>query len=403
MRAMSSRTGIAGPLLRWYARRGRDLPWRRDPNPYRVWVSEVMLQQTTVATTIPYYERFMRRYPTVRSLARAREEDLLAAWSGLGYYRRARNLLESARIICRDHGGKIPRTPDELRALPGVGAYTAGAILSIGHHLPYTAIDGNIQRVIARLGALRGDPSRAPVRRAIADLVSRAMPAKRASDFNQALMDLGAMVCTPREPRCGQCAIEKSCEASRLGLVESIPSKPRTERTLPVEMVTVAVKRGGKCLLVMRDDGPIMRGMWEFPLAGLSHHEDAADLAGRMGACLGRAVGDVRHTITHHRMKITVYEARPIARRSQTPTSRRRKKQQEVGSLSVAEPHARLTTTTGAPVTRWCALEDIVNGQGLPITGTARKIARLLLGRQSGTASTASTPRARPALPARPR
>ncbi len=378
MPAMGSQAPIARSLLAWYARKGRDLPWRRDPNAYRVWVSEIMLQQTTVVTAIPYYNRFLRRYPTVRSLARAGEEDLLAAWSGLGYYHRARNLLKSARIICREHGGEIPDTLEDLLALPGIGAYTAGAILSIGHNLPFAAIDGNIQRVISRLGSLRGDPTKAPVRRAIAGLIHQLMPRRRASDFNQALMDLGAMVCTPREPRCPVCPVRSGCEARRLGLVDSIPPRPKAGGALAVEMVAVAVRRDGDCLLVTRRDGSINRGLLEFPLAGFSGEGDARELAIRMGARLVGRVGHVRHTITRHRIRIAVYDARP------SPAGRRRGGGRR--PISLSEPQERLSTGAGDPSARWCALEEIAADQGLPVSGTARKIARLLMrpGRRLG-------------------
>ncbi len=340
----------AADLLSWYRAEGRDLPWRRNPNPYRVWVSEVMLQQTTVAVAGPYFTRFVKRYPTLGTLARAREDDVLALWSGLGYYHRARNMLAAAQLVVTKHRGRIPRDYAALRALPGVGPYTAGAILSIGHGLRHPALDGNVIRVIARLAGIEQDTSRAATRRLIEARVIDLMPAGEAAGFNQALMDLGATLCVPREPRCGACPVARCCAAHRMRATDRIPKLVPRREPVPVELVAVAVRSGADCLLVRRDAGRLMGGMWEFP----SRESAAAELcsqrlARRLRAGRPRRVGSVRHTVTHHRIRIDVYQATTAARR-----------RQDSGQ-------------------RWACLEEVAEGRyRLPVTGSARKIARLL-------------------------
>ena len=364
----------ASRLLAWYRATGRDLPWRRDPNPYRVWISEIMLQQTTVAVAGRYFERFISQYPTVWDLARAGDEDLLALWSGLGYYHRARNLLKAARIICERHGGEIPADAASLRALPGVGPYTTGAILSIGHNIPVAALDGNTLRVGARLGAIQGDPKTAAVSRRIEDLVQGMIPRRQASSFNQALMDLGALVCTPLKPACPACPLSADCLATRRGLTARIPKPKRTARAVPVQMAAVAVRRGERCLLVQRSGGALMQGLWEFPLVSITSGgstEGAIELADRLGARLIGPVGRVSHSITNHRLRITVFAARPAgARRSRA----------RVGRSLVVKDRPRLETGMEKVSRRWSSLSRVAAGNRLAVTATALKIARLLEG-----------------------
>ncbi len=352
-------------LLEWYRTEGRDLPWRRKPDPYRVWISEVILQQTTVAAAAPYFERFVRRYPGVIALSRAREEDLLALWSGLGYYGRARNLLRAARIIRDRHAGRIPSDLDSLLALPGIGRYTAGAILSIGHDIPCAALDGNILRVGARLGAIEGDTAKAGTRRRIESLILSLMPEKQPSAFNQALMDLGSAVCTPRDPACDRCPVASACLARERGLEGSIPAPRRRAAAVAVEMAAFAVKRSNRYLMVKRGGGAVMDGMWEFPILGSSRDRDASAAARRIGARLVGPVGEVRHTITNHRMRVTVYEARPAGE----PTRGL--------PVALSEPQRRLGSDLEGAASRWVRLRDLETGE-LAVTATAMKIARLL-------------------------
>jgi A/G-specific adenine glycosylase len=330
-----------------------------------------MLQQTTVETAGPYFDRFVRRYPTIRDLAAAGEEEILALWSGLGYYHRARNMLKAARLIVDRHRGRVPRDMKSLRALPGVGPYTAGAILSIGHNLPFPALDGNVNRVITRLGAIEGDPARASTRRDIEALAARLMPAGNASAFNQALMDLGAMVCTPRRPACVACPVATCCRARREASVDRIPATRPSASPRHVELAAVAVLHEGNVMLVERGEGTLMKGLWEFPLVAAKSRLQVEREAARYGARLVRCVGQVRHTITSHRLSITVYEADRCRRPSRGLSPRR---------ISVSEPAARLATPSSPSPARWESLDIVTRkGQGgLALTGAARKISRLL-------------------------
>ena len=330
-----------------------------------------MLQQTTVATAGPYFDRFVRRYPTVRALAAAGEDDILALWSGLGYYHRARNMLKAARIIVHRHGGRVPRDMTSLRALPGVGPYTAGAILSIGYNLPFAALDGNIIRVVSRLGAIEADPAKASTRKEIERVVASLMPAGKASAFNQALMDLGSAICTPRRPDCAACPLSHCCGARREASVDRIPAVKQTVSPLHVELAAVVVMHGGNVMLVERGEGPLMKGLWEFPLVAARGRRPIEREAARYGARLVRCAGQVRHTITRHRMSITVYEARRARRPARAVPPHR-------GALS--EPAARLATPAGSSPARWERLDDVARaGKGsLALTGAARKISRLL-------------------------
>jgi A/G-specific adenine glycosylase len=364
-------------LLSWYKRHGRDLPWRTKSNPYHVWVSEIMLQQTTVPVVVPYFVRFVERFPDVESLAHATEEEVLSLWSGLGYYRRARHLLSAARVIAERYGGQVPDDQAALRRLPGVGAYTAGAIMSIGHNRACAALDGNIMRVMARVGGIEGTPSRAATRKAVEALVLELMPQERASAFNQALMDLGSMICTPRVPLCESCPIHVDCDARRRGIVDRIPPVAKPDGPVVVDMAAVAVLRTRRardgvtrCLLVQRDGG-LMNGLWEFPLTPLTSGTVGPEVMARhLGARLAGSVGRFRHTITRHRMSVTVFQAAPghRARRDAAP------------SWDLSEPSTRLATVSGGKVTTmWADLGEVASGSSsVPLTAIGRKVAMLL-------------------------
>ena len=357
-------------LLRWYRAEARDLPWRRDPNPYRVWISEIMLQQTTVATAGPYYTRFIERFPTVEALAGADEQEVLALWSGLGYYHRARNLLKTAGLIVEGHAGTVPSDQQTLLSLPGVGSYTAAAIMSIGYNMPCVALDANILRVVARLGAISGDPVGAATRRSIDAAARRMIPEGHASAFNQALMDLGATICSARDPGCSGCPVASGCLARSRGLVDSIPPPAKRKMTVKVELAALAIRRGGEYLLMPRAGDRLMKGMWEFPLIAEGEKKALDGAARNLGARLVAQVGMVRHTITNHRIRITVYEARTV--RAKTAASR-------AVRHAVREPGAHLSTRAERGTGRWIPLEGIAAGRaGVALTGTARKIARMM-------------------------
>ena len=261
---MDSRT--VKQVLAWYAENKRDLPWRRDAHdPYRVWISETLLQQTQVATVIPYYERFLARFPNVRALASARLDDVLKTWEGAGYYARARNLHRAAKEIVARFDGKIPGTVEELLTLPGIGRYTAGAIASIAFHRDAPVLDGNVTRVLCRYFKITGDPKGAATQKKLWELVGTLLPQGRAGDFNQALMELGATVCAPRNPQCAVCPFKRGCLARRLNLQEKIPTK-RKKKELPHHQVAVGIIWKGKHILIAkRFARDLLGGLWEFP------------------------------------------------------------------------------------------------------------------------------------------
>lgn len=262
-------------LVGHYDRRRRDLPWRREKDPYRIWVSEVMLQQTRVETAIPYYRRWLERFPTLEALADADGEDVLAAWSGLGYYHRARNLHRAACVVRDRHGGDLPTEAAALRELPGIGPYTAGAVASIAFGRREAAIDGNARRVLARLFDLAR-----PTRVELAGLAAALVPSDRPGDFNQALMDIGATICRPRRPSCGACPLSALCLARRRGTVHERP-EPRPGRTVPELQVGTAIliSPEGRVLLARRPEDGLLGGMWEFPGAITGPRESPIEAA----------------------------------------------------------------------------------------------------------------------------
>jgi len=296
---------IRRALLRHYDRHRRDLPWRGAADPYRVWVSEIMLQQTRADVVGPYYERWLERFPTLDALADAELDDVLHAWQGLGYYTRARNLHRAARLVRERHGGQVPREEAALRALPGVGEYTAGAIASIAYGEPRPAVDGNVRRVLARLFDL-AEPS-AP---ALRELAGRLLDRRRAGDFNQALMDLGATVCTPRSPACDACPVADWCLARARGTQAERPA-PKRRAAVPSYDVGTAVlrTRDGRLLLVRRPEDGLLGGMWTFPGEVARDGEGVEDAAARAGSAAsglrnlgrGRRLGGVVHVFSHRR------------------------------------------------------------------------------------------------------
>jgi len=311
-------------LLDWYRTNKRDLPWRRTKDPYRIWVAEVMLQQTRVDTVIPYYERFLKKFPDVRTLARASEDSVLKAWESLGYYSRARHLHEAARVVVSQSGGVIPAGMDDLRKLPGVGAYTAGAILSIAFGRRVAAVDGNVIRVIARLFAVEDPVDGSKAKRRIGAIAQGLVPASEPGHYNQALMDLGSGICTPRSPACPACPLAMACRARRKGVQESIPVK-RKAAAVPHREAAVAVIRNerGEILLVKRPGRGLLGGLWRFP-GGVLEEGDAPSawlrrsLRAELGlnAIPGRKLFSVEHgyshfTVTAHVFACTIRGAIP--------------------------------------------------------------------------------------------
>ncbi|MCX5740830.1 MAG: A/G-specific adenine glycosylase [Proteobacteria bacterium] len=314
-------------LLAWFRRTRRDLPWRRSRDPYAIWVSEVMLQQTQVATVIPYFERFLREFPTVESLAAASDHAILKVWQGLGYYRRVMHLREAARAIVRDHGGRVPDDPAAFAALPGVGRYTCGAVLSIAFGRPLAALDGNAIRVISRWLDVTAcvDPPR--VRRSLwlaAEALVPKNPAPLArgarrngtgsnlpGDWNQAIMELGSQVCLPRGPRCGDCPVEPECLAARRGRQNRIPVRKRRKPIPHIEVGAGIVWRRGRILLCKRPADAMLGGLWEFPGGKQQRGETIPECIRRelreecdLDVAVGEPLVDVTHTYTHLRVTL---------------------------------------------------------------------------------------------------
>ncbi len=305
---------IVRALLAWYDGNRRDLPWRRTSDPYAVWVSETMLQQTQVATVHGYYERWMERFPTVHALARADEDSVLHAWQGLGYYSRARNLWRGARAVIAEHGGQVPRAAEALRLLPGIGPYSAGAIASIAYGERAAVGDGNVVRVLCRLFGLRGDPSRTPLKSDLWRLAELLVPGERPGDFNQAMMELGATVCVPRAPKCDACPLHRACVARAQNAVHELPELPKRRAAVAVARAAAVVVRQGRILCVQAPETAARwAGMWQVPSADIAGGETAGVAASRavreavgIGVDAGERLLTVRHSVTHHRITLDV-------------------------------------------------------------------------------------------------
>lgn len=324
VRVLSLRTR----LLAWYDAHHRTLPWRTSREPYHVLVSELMLQQTRVDVVLPYFERWVARWPTVADLAAATEDEVLAAWSGLGYYRRARSLLAAARLVVERHGGAVPSDVAALRALPGIGPYTAAAVASIAYDVPVAVVDGNVERVLCRVladdrepGAARSRTVAEAARRLVTGLVGEDPDAiaphegLRPSAWNQAMMELGALVCVPGEPQCLLCPWRRSCVGARSGLAPELPHRRAKRAPREVTLRMAVVRCGERVLLVQRPEGTLLSGLWELPSTDEGGSPD--DLAARVRAALGADV-DVdlpdeprrafRHAITNRRITVHVHE-----------------------------------------------------------------------------------------------
>ncbi len=284
-------------LIEWYEAGHRDLPWRATFDPYRIWISEIMLQQTRAQAVIPYYGRFLRKFPSVEALAESAEEDVLTLWAGLGYYSRARNLRKAALRIAA--GGRFPRDYAALRGLPGIGDYTAAAIASIAFGLPYAVLDGNVMRVVARVENDAADIGSGRTRERFRAIAQGWLDRQRPGAFNQAMMELGATVCLPKNPLCGACPLAKGCGALAAGTVTQLPVKLRRTSPVKIEGSLLIVRRNGRILLRQREaDARRMAGFWDLPTP--------ADLP---DARVKRHLGEIRHTITHHRYTFTVAAA----------------------------------------------------------------------------------------------
>lgn len=294
--AVANEPSRAERLIAWYEAGHRDLPWRAARGPYPIWISEIMLQQTRAAAAIPYYERFLERFPTVQSLAESAEEDVLTLWAGLGYYARARNLRRAARQIVETG---FPREYEAWRALPGIGDYTAAAIASIAFDLPHAVVDGNVLRVVARMENDAADIGAARTRERFRAIAQSWLDARRPAAFNQAMMELGATICLPKNPMCAACPLSAGCRARAEGTAAQLPVKLRRAIPVKLEDTLLIVRRGGRILLHQRDaDASRMAGFWDLPGLGDLPH-----------ARVARQLGEIRHTITHHHYRFVLAAA----------------------------------------------------------------------------------------------
>lgn len=315
-------------LVDWFRVHKRDLPWRVDRDPYRVWVSEIMLQQTRADTVAARYESFLRRFPTLRDLAAASEEDVLKEWEGLGYYARARHLRLAAREVVQRYGGRLPSDPDELARLPGIGPYTAAAIASIAFNRPAPAVDGNVLRVVARLYGIEEPVTQSSVKRRIEKLTAAMIPPGQPGDFTEALMELGALVCTPGEPDCTRCPWADACVARERGTAAVLPNRPRRRPTRVVHgAVAVCVWQdaadgGGRVLVVQRPDDGLLAGMWEFPWTEVPEEASDEESARRVAEVLRGVYGvdaervgrlpDVKHVFSHLQWRLRAFVYRVV-------------------------------------------------------------------------------------------
>jgi A/G-specific adenine glycosylase len=312
-----SRRRLRRRLLYWFDRHRRDLPWRRTRDPYHIWVSEVMLQRTQVATVLRYFEPFLQAFPTLADLAAADEQNVLLQWQGLGYYRRARDLHRAARTLVGRHGNRVPDDPDALRQVPGIGRYTLGAILSQAFERRLPILEANSRRVLCRVLAWAEDPRTGRSERLLWHAAETILPARRVGDFNQALMELGALVCVPAAPRCTACPLAGLCASRRLGLEKEIPRPTARPQPLDVQEVAVVVRRGSMVLLVQRPANGRWAGLWEFPRGPVGDGETHAYAATRLlaertgiRAAVGAELATLRHGVTHHRITLVCIEAR---------------------------------------------------------------------------------------------
>jgi len=307
-------TFLAKKMLSWYSQHARDLPWRRADDSYAVWVSEIMLQQTRVETVIPYFHRWMTAFPDIQTLAAASQQDVLNLWEGLGYYRRARALHQAAQILAANYGGRLPQSVSELRSLPGIGAYTAAAIASIAFNADEAALDGNIRRVLSRVFNISDPLGSNQSERQLRTLSREHLPVDQAGDFNQALMDLGAGICTPRSPDCVLCPLRDLCQAQALGVQAKRPVK-KAKASIPHYTVTAAViRRNGKVLIAQRAVDGLLGGMWEFP-GGKRESSETLEFCLKREICeelsvkilVGESIGIYKHAFTHFRVTLHAF------------------------------------------------------------------------------------------------
>jgi len=356
----SWRRSLATNLLKWFDHSARDLPWRKTRDLYSIWVSEVMLQQTQVVTVIPYWRRFLAHFPDAAALAAAEERKVLQLWEGLGYYRRARQLHAAARKIVNDHGGEFPSSIDHVRSLPGIGRYTAGAILSIGLDQKLPILEANTIRVLSRLTGYQGETETTAGKAYLWSVAEAVLPQRRCGAFNQSLMELGSEICTPKSPACEQCPVAQLCQARRSGLVEKIPRPAKRPNYEDVTELAVIVRRGRQVLLRHCQAGERWAGLWDFPRFPATGSDIRSSLERELVTGTRRQIGlqiepghhftTIKHGVTRFRITLMCYEARLKTRASMSKTS--------------------------SAMIRWVPIPDLIS---YPLSVTGRRISKLLL------------------------
>lgn len=301
-------SGFRRKLLFWYDENHRDLPWRRECDPYRIWLSEVMLQQTRVEAATPYYHRFLAAYPDLSTLAAAGQDEVLKLWEGLGYYSRARNFLQAVREVQETYSGCVPQEPELFGALPGVGTYTKAAVCSIAFGKPLAVVDGNVKRVFCRLFAIMTDSAKTVVQKQIQSLAQAILDTDRPGDFNQAVMELGALICIPRSPRCGQCPVVEYCRAQQEGIAASLPIKSTKKPLSTVCLAAAVVIWGGRVLVRQRVEAGLLNGLWEFPNVVIQD-DSQVDFSALLGdkARVGEELMKLSHTFSHLHWQVYVF------------------------------------------------------------------------------------------------
>jgi A/G-specific adenine glycosylase len=304
-------------LLNWFQENGRDLPWRRTYQPYHIWISEIMLQQTQMERAVTYFERWMKRFPDIASVAAASEEEVLRLWEGLGYYSRARNIHRTAGVIAKKYNGQLPADHQFLLKLPGIGEYTAGAIMSLAFNEKYPVVDANVERLFARLFNIDGPVKESANRTLIWQLARELTPGHAPRNFNQALMELGALVCRPKNPDCGQCPLNTLCESMQIGIVAERPFTPPGKRIIRIEMATGVLQHKGKFFIQKRPVKGVWANLWEFPGGRIEPHETPEAAVARefyeeteLSINLLHKIGVVKHSYTRYRVRLHCYACR---------------------------------------------------------------------------------------------
>lgn len=308
-----SASDVALRLLDWYGQEGRDLPWRKTRDPYRIWLSEIMLQQTTVAAVIGYYQRFLQSFPTVEHLAAAPQEAVIDLWAGLGYYARARNLHAAARMLVEEFGGSFPQSVTALQQLPGIGRSTAGAIMALAFEQRAAILDGNVRRILCRLFALQLPPRSSAAEKLLWNWAEWLTPLADVHDYTQAIMDLGATVCLPRKPLCGDCPFRCFCQARQLGLEQQLPLQQKRKPVPIRHEVALLLKRHGRYLVRRRPASGLLGGLWEFPTLSVAAEDSAASrvrllMADFAATGVPQSLGTIRHIYSHFQLQLQLFQ-----------------------------------------------------------------------------------------------